>query len=164
MNWRSAALIISAAILSFTLAFIFDGFAAQHGFDTLGMFVVSLLPDKNSTGRLDLTPILYIFVADSLVWFGFLSSIRFLWRQGRRNHGHSTLWGSRLKLGAILIVAIVCALPLSYYVVQLKSRLHSGLADTPAEVTASFILSTLICATALCGIAAFGRFWPSAKS
>jgi hypothetical protein len=103
------------------------------------------------------------FGVDLLVPFGFLFGIWFLWTQGRdygREKGRSTLRASRLRIGSILVVAIVCVLPLSYYVLLVKSKFHSGLADTPAQVMESFVLSEAVCAIALCGIATLGRFCP----
>jgi hypothetical protein len=108
-----------------------------------------------------------LFGVDFLVWFGFLFGVWFLWtqgRNGRRRQGNSKPWVHRLRLTSIVVVAMVCALPLSYYVLLVQSKFHSGLAETPGEVMESFILSILICATAFCGIAILGRFWPSSES
>jgi len=127
------------------------------------MFIRLLSPPGQASM---LTFELYLIAGDFLVWFGFLSGIRFLWRQGRNAHreqGCPTPRVNRLRLASILVVATVCALPLSYYLLQVKLRFHSGLADTPAQVTEAFVLSTTICAIALCGIAVLGRFWPGAN-
>jgi hypothetical protein len=103
---------------------------------------------------------------DLLVPFVFLLGIWFLWTQGRnyaREKGSSTL-RARLRVGSILFVAIVCALPLSYYALLVKSKFRSGLTDTPAETMVTFILSEAVCAIGLCGIAIIGRFFPGTNS
>lgn len=166
MNWRVAGLVIAGILLSFTLAIVLLGLSLNYNFATPGGFAVLLHPGKPSAGCCDLTPVLYVIAGDFLVWFGFLSGIWFLWREGwngRGERGCSTLSVNKGRLAGVLAVATVCALPLSYYALQVKSRFHSGLTDTPAEVTEFFILSTAICAAALCGIAILARFWPSAK-
>jgi len=106
------------------------------------------------------------FLVDLLVPFVFLFGIWFLWTQGRnywREQGRSVFSASPLRIGSILAVATVCALPLAYYALLVKSKFHTGLADTPAEVTESFVLFEAICASALCGVAILGRFWPGAN-
>jgi hypothetical protein len=105
-------------------------------------------------------------VVDLLVSFGFLFGIWVLWTLGRdlgRGKGSSTPSASQLRIGGILVVATMCALPLSFYVMLVKSKFHSGLADTPAEIMETWILSVAVCAIALCGIAILGRSWPSAN-
>ena len=135
----------------------------SNGLSTIGGAAVPILSnDPRSLGE-----VLGISMAvDLLVSFGFLFGIWFLWTQGRnlaRERERSTLRAGRLRIGGIPVVATLCALPLSFYVMLLRSKFHSGLADTPAEVMESFILSLTACAIALCGIAILGRFWPSAS-
>jgi hypothetical protein len=105
-------------------------------------------------------------VVDFLVSFGLLFSIWFLWRQGRslrREKGRSMLQADRFRVVEIVVVAVLCALPLSYYVTLVKSKFHSGLAETPAEAMESFLFSLTACAIALGGIVILGRFWPTAN-
>jgi hypothetical protein len=107
-----------------------------------------------------------LMVVDFLVSFGFLFGVWFLWTQGRnlkRGKGRSAPGASRLRIAGILVVASLCALPLAYYVLLVKSRFHTGLADTPDEVMESRILSVAICAIALGGIAILGRVWHRAN-
>jgi hypothetical protein len=160
--------IVLIGILSVVVSLLVGGMchryeSATSPTPTIGEAAVPILsPSPRSLGE-----VLEIeFGVNLLMPFGFLFGIWFLWTQGRnlrREGGRSALKVSRLRIGAIIVAATTCALPLSYYVMLVKSKVHSGLADTPAERMRSFILSLTTCAIALGGIAILGRFWPRAN-
>ena len=161
--------IAAIAILSFVLLLVSVPWVSQNGYYTLGDAVTRILlfdqPHSFLGGLGDAIAI--EFVVDFTVCFGLLFGIWFLWRQGRNGREkqrNSTLLGTRLRFSSVLVVAILSALPLSFYGLQVKSKFHHGLAETPGEVMASFVLITGIAAIALCGIAILGRFWPSIES
>lgn len=131
-----------------------------NAFDTIGEAAIPIL----SSPAPSIGAGLAIWLAvDFLVSFLFLLGTWFLWAQGRnraREIDNAMPDASWYRGAGVVAVAMICALPPSYYVVKAASKFHVGLDYTPAEMLEYFVLSDAICAIALCGIAAIGRFWP----
>lgn len=159
--------IVVLGILSVPLTlFVWRGISPCGDYATIGSAVAQLALHDQPPGGPWLRGLGVLAVSDLLVSFGFLCGIWFLWKQGRRERGrmhNSKQSGDWLRRGSIFFVATACALPISYYVVSIKSSFHSGLAETPAELMQSYVLTVIACAIAFCGIALLGRVWPSAK-
>jgi hypothetical protein len=157
--------IIVHGILSVPLTLlVWWGISPFVNFETIGSWVAQWAFYNQPAGGPWLRGLGVAAVVDLVVSFGFLSGIWFLWTQGRKERQrihNSRQGGNWLRHASIFFVATVCALPPSFYVLLVKSKFHSGLADTPAEQIESSILIITICAVALCGIAILGRFCPS---
>jgi hypothetical protein len=159
--------IVVLGILSVPLTLlVWQGISLLVNYEAIGGWVVRLAFYGQPSGPW-LRGLGVAVAVDVLVSFGFLSGISFLWTQGRKERQrmhNSRQRGDWLRHASIFFVATVCALSPSFYVLLVKSKFHSGLADTPAEQIESSILIITICAVALCGIAILGRFCPSASA
>jgi hypothetical protein len=159
--------IVVLGILSIPVTLlVWWGISPFVNYETIGGSVARLAFYNQAPGGPLLRGLEVVAVVDLLVSFGFLSGIWFLWKRGRKERRqihNPKQWGDWLRRASTFLVATTCALPVSYYAVLVKSKFHSGLAETPSELMQSYVLIVIACAIALCGIALLGRVWPNPK-
>jgi hypothetical protein len=134
---------------------------------TPGLAVAQLAASAQPSALLDINKGFAIAATvDFVVWFGFLWGAQNLmtqFREERRSIGIGRRWPNPMRRPGVWSGALLCAIPLSFYVVlgtAISVKL-SALQRSQLFLTISFALCFAFSSAAICVVyAAAVRFWP----